>query len=55
MKLNCHCGAVEAEINATVNELAKIVRCNCSTCKRKMQQWGWLKTKILKLLKERIN
>ena len=26
MKLNCHCGAVEAEINATVNELAKIVR-----------------------------
>ena len=35
MKLNCHCGAVEAEINATVNELAKIVRCNCSICKRK--------------------
>ena len=22
MKLNCHCGAIEAEINATVNELA---------------------------------
>ena len=35
MKLNCHCGTVEAEINATINELAKIVRCNCSICKRK--------------------
>ena len=23
MKLNCHCGAVEAEINSTVNELEK--------------------------------
>ena len=26
MKLNCHCGAIEAEIKATVNELVKIVR-----------------------------
>ena len=26
MKLNCHCGAVEAEINASINELAKIVK-----------------------------
>ena len=34
MKLNCHCGAVEAEINASINELAKIVKCNCSICKR---------------------
>ena len=40
MKLNCHCGAVEAEINATVNELAKIVRCNCSICKRKNATMG---------------
>ena len=55
MKLNCHCGAIEAEINATVNELAKIVRCNCSIVKEKMQQWGWLKMKILKLLKDMIN
>ena len=35
MKLNCHCGAIEAEINSSINELAKIVRCNCSICKRK--------------------
>ena len=40
MKLNCHCGAVEAEINATVNELVKIVRCNCSICKRKNATMG---------------
>jgi len=26
MKLNCHCGAIEAEIKATVNELVKIVK-----------------------------
>ena len=33
MKLNC--GSVEAEINSTVSDLAKIVKCNCSICKRK--------------------
>ena len=26
MKLNCHCGMVEAEINASINELEKIQR-----------------------------
>ena len=55
MKLNCHCGAVEAEINATINELAKIVKCNCSICKRKNATMGWLKMKILELLREKIN
>ena len=49
MKLNCHCGAVEAEIGATINELAKIVKCNCSICKRKnanrfVQYWSTNKT-----------
>ena len=34
-KLTCHCGCVEAEINVSINELPKIVRCNCSICKRK--------------------
>ena len=33
-KLTCHCGAVEAEINIS-NKLEKILRCNCSICKRK--------------------
>ena len=55
MKLNCHCGSIEAEINSSINELAKIVRCNCSICKRTVAQWGWLKMKILKLLREKIN
>ena len=34
-KLKCHCGAVEAEINLPGN-LEKVLRCNCSLCKRKM-------------------
>ena len=51
MKLNCHCGAVEAEINATVNELAKIVRCNCSICKRKNATMGMVKNEDFKVTK----
>ena len=33
-KLKCHCGEVEAEINLP-NKLEKLLRCNCSICKRK--------------------
>ena len=33
-KLKCHCGAVEAEINVSKN-FSKILKCNCSLCKRK--------------------
>ena len=33
-KLKCHCGQVEAEINVD-KEFDKILRCNCSICKRK--------------------
>ena len=33
-KLTCHCGAVEAEINIS-GDLEKVVKCNCSICKRK--------------------
>ena len=32
--LTCHCGAVEAEINLN-GDLAKVIKCNCSICKRK--------------------
>jgi hypothetical protein len=42
-KLTCHCGCIEAEISVPINELAKV------------QQWVWLKTKILKSLREKIN
>ena len=32
-KLTCHCGLVEAEIN--IEDIKKVLRCNCSICKRK--------------------
>ena len=51
MKLNCHCGAVEAEINVPVNELAKIVKCNCSICKRKSATMGMVKNEDFKITK----
>ena len=34
-KLTCHCGAVEAEVNISEKGFEKIMRCNCSICKRK--------------------
>ena len=51
MKLNCHCGAIEAEINVPVNELAKIVKCNCSICKRKSATMGMVKNEDFKITK----
>ena len=33
-KLTCHCGAVEAEVNVP-EKFEKVMRCNCSICKRK--------------------
>ena len=33
-KLTCHCGAVEAEVNIP-DKFEKVLRCNCSVCKRK--------------------
>ena len=51
MKLNCHCGSVEAEINASINELAKIVRCNCSICKRKGAIMSMVKNEDFKVTK----
>ena len=32
--LKCHCGAIEANIDVAEN-FEKILRCNCSLCKRK--------------------
>ena len=50
MKLSCHCGSVEAEINSTVSDLAKIVRCNCSICKRKNATMGMVKNEDFKII-----
>ena len=50
-KLTCHCGCVEAEINVPINELAKIVKCNCSICKRKNATMGMVKNEDFKITK----
>jgi len=40
-KLSCHCGEVEAEVNLPEN-LEKVLRCNCTLCKRK----GYIMTPV---------
>tara|TARA_B100000963_G_scaffold359965_1_gene388940 strand:+ start:759 stop:1121 length:363 start_codon:yes stop_codon:yes gene_type:complete len=49
-KLKCHCGAIEAEINTTDN-LEKILRCNCSLCKRKGAIMSMVKNEDFKIIK----
>ena len=39
--LTCHCGGVEAEVNLS-EKLEKVLRCNCSICKRK----GYIMTMV---------
>ena len=34
-KLTCHCGGVEAEVKLQEKGFEKLLRCNCSICKRK--------------------
>ena len=33
-KLTCHCGGVEIEVNV-LDQFKKVMRCNCSLCKRR--------------------
>ena len=49
-KLKCHCGEIEAKINL-VGELEKIVRCNCSICKRKGAIMSMVKNEDFKIVK----
>ena len=49
-KLICHCGEVEAEINAP-SSLEKILRCNCSICKRKGAIMSMVKNEDFKITK----
>ena len=49
-KLKCHCGAIEAKINASDN-LGKILRCNCSICKRKGAVMSMVKNEDFKIVK----
>ena len=34
-KLTCHCGGFEAEVNIPEKGIEKVMRCNCTLCKRK--------------------
>jgi len=49
-KLTCHCGEVEAEINI-IGSLEKVLRCNCSICKRKGAIMSMVKNKDFRIIK----
>ena len=49
-KLSCHCGAIEAEINLE-GDLAKVIKCNCSICKRKGAIMSMVKNEDFKIVK----
>ena len=49
-KLTCHCRAVEIEVNLP-DKLEKVVRCNCSLCKRKGFIMTFVGSNDLKIIK----
>ena len=49
-KLKCHCGAIEAEIDVKEN-LEKLLRFNCSLCKRKGAIMSMVKNETFKITK----
>jgi len=49
-KLTCHCKQIEAEINLP-NNLEKILKCNCSICKRKGAVMSMVKNEDFKITK----
>ena len=50
LKLFCHCGEIEAEINAP-DILEKFLRCNCSICKRKGAIMSMVKNEEFKIIR----
>lgn len=48
--LKCHCGAIEAQIKVPEN-FEKILRCNCSLCKRKGALMSMVKNDDFKITK----
>ena len=48
-KLKCHCGLIEAQIK--INSFDKILRCNCSLCKRKGAVMSLVKNEDFIILK----
>ena len=53
-KLVCHCGAIEAEINLE-GDLAKVIKCNCSICKRKGAIMSMVKNEDFNITKGKEN
>ena len=49
-KLTCHCGGVEIEVNAP-EQFKKVMRCNCSLCKRKGTIMTMVGPEDLKIIK----
>ena len=49
-KLTCHCGGVEAEVNVP-EKFEKVIRCNCSICKRKGYVMSMIGENDLKIIK----
>ena len=49
-KLKCHCGQVEAEIKVN-GDFEKILKCNCSICKRKGSIMSFVKNEDFKIIK----
>ena len=49
-KLTCHCGEVKAEINVSDN-LEKVIKCNCSICKRRGAIMSMVKNEDFKVTK----
>ena len=48
-KLTCHCKEVEAQIN--IDNLEKLIKCNCSICKRKGTIMSIVKNEDFKIIK----
>ena len=48
-KLKCHCGLVEAEIK--IDSLDKVLRCNCSLCKKKGAIMSMVKNENFRIIK----
>ena len=51
-KLNCHCGAVELEVNT---DLENIKQCNCSICIRKNAKMNLISKDSIKIIKGKDN
>ena len=49
-KLSCHCGGVEIQVKLP-DDLGKLMRCNCSMCKRKSATMSMIAKDDLKILK----